>query len=169
MWLIPYTVYSRCFLLQEDFFLRKIFCILFFNRYIDLFFLLGFIFFNCCKAGPDVSPILTAILVQYSIVHYVKAMQDFWRVRRGRSGVRDFRRYITLLPTCPLRTNNGGGKREAYIWLVRVMQRKHPLLELPWGLLALCRRTLGSERYRYAIAWPDKLGTDPMAHGGLNK
>ena len=39
--------------------------------------------------------------------------------------------------------------------------------ELPWGLLALCRRTLGSERHRYAIAWPDKLGTDPMAYGGF--
>ena len=39
--------------------------------------------------------------------------------------------------------------------------------ELPSGLLALCRRTLGSERHRYAIAWPDKLGTDPMAYGGF--
>ena len=34
-------------------------------------------------------------------------------------------------------------------------------------LLALRRRTLGSERHRYAIAWPDKLRTDPMAYGGL--
>ena len=42
-------------------------------------------------------------------------------------------------------------------------------LELPWGLLALCRRTLGSERRRYEIAWPDKLGTDPMVYGDLNK
>ena len=24
-----------------------------------------------------------------------------------------------------------------------------------------------SERHRYAIAWPDKLGTDPMAYGGF--
>ena len=39
--------------------------------------------------------------------------------------------------------------------------------ELPWGLPALCRRTLGSERHRYAVAWPDKLGTDPMAYGGF--
>ena len=30
-----------------------------------------------------------------------------------------------------------------------------------------CRRTLGSERHRHAIAWPDKLGTDPMAYGGF--
>ena len=29
--------------------------------------------------------------------------------------------------------------------------------------------TLGSERHRYAIiAWPDKLGTDPMAVGGCS-
>ena len=35
--------------------------------------------------------------------------------------------------------------------------------------MAPCRRTLGSERHRYAIiAWPDKLGTDPMAYGGYN-
>ena len=39
--------------------------------------------------------------------------------------------------------------------------------ELPWGLLTLCRRTLGSERHRYAIAWLDKLGTDPMVYGGF--
>ena len=45
------------------------------------------------------------------------------------------------------------------------MQGQHPLLELPWGLLALCQRTLGSERHRYATAWPDKLGTDPMVCG----
>ena len=25
---------------------------------------------------------------------------------------------------------------------------------------------IGSERHRYAIARPDKLGTDPMAYGG---
>ena len=41
--------------------------------------------------------------------------------------------------------------------------------ELPWGLLALCRRTLGSERHRYAIAWPDELGADPIAYGNLNE
>ena len=33
----------------------------------------------------------------------------------------------------------------------------------------MCRRTLGSERHRYAIARPDKLGTDLMALSGLNK
>ena len=49
------------------------------------------------------------------------------------------------------------------------LKRQYPFLKLPWGLLALCRRTLGIERHRYAIAWPDKLGTDPMAYGSLNK
>ena len=39
--------------------------------------------------------------------------------------------------------------------------------ELPWGVLALCRRTLGSERHRYGIAQPDKLGTDPMVYRGF--
>ena len=33
-------------------------------------------------------------------------------------------------------------------------------------ILALCQRTLGSERHRYAIACPDKLWTDPMVCGG---
>ena len=36
-------------------------------------------------------------------------------------------------------------------------------------VLALCRRTLGSERHRYAIIvpWPDHHGTDPMAVDGI--
>ena len=34
---------------------------------------------------------------------------------------------------------------------------------------ALYRWTLGSERHLYAVALSDELGTDPMAHGGLNK
>ena len=37
------------------------------------------------------------------------------------------------------------------------------------GSLAPCRRTLGSERHRYAIAWPEKLGTDPMAYSGKHQ
>ena len=35
--------------------------------------------------------------------------------------------------------------------------------------MALCRRTLGSESHRYAIARPDKLGTDSMPYGGINE
>ena len=42
-----------------------------------------------------------------------------------------------------------------------------PTLELSWKLLALCQWTLGRERHRYAIEWSDKLGTDPMAVGGI--
>ena len=34
-------------------------------------------------------------------------------------------------------------------------------------LLALWRRTLGSECNRYAIAWPGELGAGPMAVGGM--
>ena len=53
----------------------------------------------------------------------------------------------------------GSGKREAHInwFIMAIPENAAPLLELPWGLLAtLCRRTLGSDRYRYVIiAWPD--------------
>ena len=35
--------------------------------------------------------------------------------------------------------------------------------------MALCRPILGSERHRYAIVWPDKLGTSPMTHDGSNE
>ena len=54
--------------------------------------------------------------------------------------------------------------RGAYYLVHGDPQRQHPLHELPRGLLSLCRRTLGSERHRYAVAWPDKLGTDPIAY-----
>ena len=50
-----------------------------------------------------------------------------------------------------------------------IRERQHPLLELPRGLLALGRRTLGDERHRQAIALLDKLGTGPMAVEGINK
>ena len=38
------------------------------------------------------------------------------------------------------------------------LKRQNPLVQLPWGLLALCRRTLGTERHRFGTAWPEKLG-----------
>ena len=41
--------------------------------------------------------------------------------------------------------------------------------KLPCGLLALWKRTLGSERHRYAIRRLNKLGTDPMAYGGFKQ
>ena len=34
------------------------------------------------------------------------------------------------------------------------------------GLPLPCRRTLGGERHQYAIACPDRLGSDPTAYGG---
>ena len=52
--------------------------------------------------------------------------------------------------------------------LVHCDPSKDALPELIWGLLARCRRTLGSERHRYTIAWLDKLRSGPMAIGGIN-
>ena len=34
--------------------------------------------------------------------------------------------------------------------------------------MALCRRTIGGDRHRYAIAGPGKLGTDPVAVDGID-
>ena len=59
----------------------------------------------------------------------------------------------------------GVGKRGEYDWSMVTCQGSTPS-ELPWGSMAPCRRTLGSERHRYAIARPHNLGTDPMAYGG---
>ena len=60
-------------------------------------------------------------------------------------------------------------EREAHInWPMATFQDS-TRLELPCGLLALCQRTLGNERHRYAIARLDKLGTDPMAYGGFKQ
>ena len=76
---------------------------------------------------------------------------------------------LPIVSTYSLHTNKWvWEKRGAYYLVHGDLQRQHPFGTLPWGLLALCRRTLGSKRRRYAIAWPNKLGTDPMAHGGLN-
>ena len=46
-----------------------------------------------------------------------------------------------------------------YLVIVHVdLRRQHPLLEQPWGLLALCRRTLGSKRHVTRIRnWPDDM------------
>ena len=60
-----------------------------------------------------------------------------------------------------------GSEREAHISWPMVTCQGSARSELPWGLLALCWRALGSERHRYALAWPDELGTDPMAYGGF--
>ena len=82
-----------------------------------------------------------------------------------------------LYRTCPLYCTNrvlvylvlilGWGEGRTKLVPSDFLNRQHPLLELPRGLMALCRRTLGGERHRYATAWPDKFGTDPMAVGGI--
>ena len=47
------------------------------------------------------------------------------------------------------------------------LNKNLPFIELPWELLALCWfsvvNVIGN-----ANAWPDNLGTSPMAHGGSN-
>ena len=60
-------------------------------------------------------------------------------------------------------------KREAHIILSMMTYQGSTRLEPPWDLLALCQRTLGSKRHRYANAGPDKLGAYLMVHGGLNR
>ena len=62
-----------------------------------------------------------------------------------------------------------GKERPTFIGPWSYLKRQHSLLELKWGLLALCRQTVGSERDRYVIARPDKVGTDPMAVVGINR
>ena len=75
-----------------------------------------------------------------------------------------------VLSKCPLHTNGGCGKREAHInWSMGTCQgstRYWNYLEVYWPCAG---GLIGSERHRYAIARPDKLGTGPMAYGGLNK
>ena len=60
----------------------------------------------------------------------------------------------------------GVRKRGAYS-LVPDLPRHHSFGTTLRFNLDLCRRTLDSERSRYAIARPDKLGTGPMAYGGF--
>ena len=58
-------------------------------------------------------------------------------------------------------------EREAHInWSIVTCQGS-TRSELSLGLLTLSVLAIGSERHRYAIAWPDKLGTDPMAYDGF--
>ena len=69
--------------------------------------------------------------------------------------------------------NNGGcGKRGAHIkWsMVMIPEKEAPVIVIALrtsSSVVLCRRTLSNERHRRATAWPDKLGTDPMAVGSI--
>ena len=47
------------------------------------------------------------------------------------------------------------------------LNRKLPFIELPWELMAMCRLSVVNA-IGNAIAWPDNLGTSPMAHVGSN-
>ena len=70
----------------------------------------------------------------------------------------------SIFSTYPLHTNIVGvGKRGAYELLHGDLPTQHSF----GTIMAVCRRTLGIGRHRYAFAWPDKLGTDPMAYGGF--
>ena len=51
-----------------------------------------------------------------------------------------------------LHTNSGYGKERRILIGLLVTCQGSTRSELPWGLLAPCRRTLGSERHRYAVA-----------------
>ena len=67
---------------------------------------------------------------------------------------------MRMMPTVPVVVGMGKYKiRNWSIWGYR--NRKLRFIELPLrSELALCRPILGgSERHRYAIAWPHKLGT----------
>ena len=71
------------------------------------------------------------------------------------------------------------GKRGAQIWSIGIpgRHRQHPLVEIPWGLLALCRRTLGSECIDTQLRdlmnlgltrWRLALYVDAVAENGRN-
>ena len=53
--------------------------------------------------------------------------------------------------------------------LPKPINRQHMLLKLPRELMVVRRQPLGRERHRYAMACPDKLGTDLMAVEGANQ
>ena len=77
-----------------------------------------------------------------------------------------------VLFTEAVANNSKCGKKEAHTsW--SMVTCKGSTRRYYWNyleLLALCRRTLTDEHHRYAIiARPDKLGTDPMAYGVLNR
>ena len=63
-----------------------------------------------------------------------------------------------------------GKDRRILIGAWGYLNRQHPLLKLPRGLLALCRWILhgGNKRHQYAIACPDKLRIDPIAVDGID-
>ena len=64
--------------------------------------------------------------------------------------------------------NAANEERRIKKWSMVKPEKAAPVTSTTWGLLAEWRWTLGNERHRYAIAWPDKLGTEPMAVDGIS-
>ena len=54
-------------------------------------------------------------------------------------------------------------------WSTVKPEKVEPVTRTILGTTDPGRQTLGSDHHRYAIARPDKLGTDPMADDGINK
>ena len=70
-----------------------------------------------------------------------------------------------ILSTCPRHTNSGCGKERRI--LIGPWCQVSTRLELT--TLRFTGPVPARERHRYAVASPDKLGTDPMAYGGFNE
>ena len=72
---------------------------------------------------------------------------------------------LELMPTVPIVGVGKEGRTLIGPW--GYLNRKLPFIELPWELLALCRFSVVNA-IGNTVAWPDKLGTSPMAHVGSN-
>ena len=67
---------------------------------------------------------------------------------------------ISYMSTVPIEAHHN--------WSMGLYNKQHPLLELPLGLRALYRWTLGGGRHRYATGWPNQLEIDPVAVDGID-
>ena len=73
--------------------------------------------------------------------------------------------FHVYVPTVPIVGMGKDGRILAGPW--GYLNRKLSFVELPWELLPLCRFSVVNA-IGNAIAWPDKLGTSPMAYDGSN-
>ena len=82
-----------------------------------------------------------------------------------------YRTYCTKC-ICPLHTNTRCGKGEAHIdWSMVMPKKVAPVTEtiISWGLLALCRRTLGIERHPGQTRWRLAVLINGQRQGKRNK